>query len=86
MRPTYSSRVRIMLLQINNPDRTLSTRGNPFPVENRVAMGEVQDLGSLLARLNSSGLSFLEAVSDFHLLYYLATDDVLAFLRVSANE
>uniref|UniRef100_A0A4W4DSS7 Nuclear protein localization protein 4 homolog n=1 Tax=Electrophorus electricus TaxID=8005 RepID=A0A4W4DSS7_ELEEL len=55
-----------------------------FPIENRDALGETQDFHSLATYLSqcSSSSSFLDIVSDFHLLIFLVTNDVMP-LRVS---
>ncbi|CAL1297658.1 unnamed protein product [Larinioides sclopetarius] len=53
----------------------------PFPIENRLLDGQVQDfphLVSYLRQFNSD--QFLEAMSDFHLLIYLATMDLLPLM------
>lgn len=50
----------------------------PFPVENRMVDGYVQDFGRLSAYLQQfSSDKFLEALSDFHVLIYIATTDSL---------
>lgn len=50
----------------------------PFPVENRLIDGQLQDINSLSAYLSQFSTSqFLAAVSDFHLLLYIATMDML---------
>uniref|UniRef100_A0A4W4DRQ4 Nuclear protein localization protein 4 homolog n=1 Tax=Electrophorus electricus TaxID=8005 RepID=A0A4W4DRQ4_ELEEL len=50
-----------------------------FPIENRDALGETQDFHSLATYLSqcSSSSSFLDIVSDFHLLIFLVTNDVM---------
>uniref|UniRef100_A0A671N8G5 Nuclear protein localization protein 4 homolog n=1 Tax=Sinocyclocheilus anshuiensis TaxID=1608454 RepID=A0A671N8G5_9TELE len=49
-----------------------------FPIENRDALGETQDFHSLATYLSqcSSSSSFLDIVSDFHLLLFLVTNEV----------
>ncbi|CAH1793939.1 unnamed protein product [Owenia fusiformis] len=50
----------------------------PFPVENRAELGEIQDFNSFCEYMaHYERDKFLEAVSNFHLLLYLATDDML---------
>ncbi|KAF0294004.1 Nuclear protein localization protein 4 [Amphibalanus amphitrite] len=50
----------------------------PFPVENRLLDGQVQDFSALSAYLHRvTEDEFLAAVSDFHVLYYLATMDTV---------
>uniref|UniRef100_A0A8C1R9K8 Nuclear protein localization protein 4 homolog n=1 Tax=Cyprinus carpio TaxID=7962 RepID=A0A8C1R9K8_CYPCA len=56
-----------------------------FPIENRDALGETQDFHSLatyLSQCSSSSSSFLDIVSDFHLLLFLVTNEVMP-LQVS---
>uniref|UniRef100_A0A8C9S5Z6 Nuclear protein localization protein 4 homolog n=1 Tax=Scleropages formosus TaxID=113540 RepID=A0A8C9S5Z6_SCLFO len=49
-----------------------------FPIENRDVLGETQDFHSLATYLSqSSSASFLDVVSDFHLLLFLVTNEVL---------
>lgn len=49
-----------------------------FPVENRMVDGHIQDFNSLSSYLGQfSSREFLTAVSDFHLLLYIATMDML---------
>ncbi|KAL0279488.1 UNVERIFIED_CONTAM: hypothetical protein PYX00_001032 [Menopon gallinae] len=57
---------------------TADTSIKPFPVENRLIDGHIQDfaaLGSYMSQFTPD--QFLKAVSDFHLLLYIATMDVL---------
>lgn len=50
----------------------------PFPVENRLVDGQVQEFGSLCTYMQQfSPDQFLESVSDFHLLLFIATMDML---------
>lgn len=54
----------------------------PFPVENRLIYGHMQDFAALSNYMSQfSPDQFLKAVSDFHLLLYIATMDILP-LRV----
>ena len=49
----------------------------PFPPENRQIMGEMQDFGALSNYVSQfDRRTFLEAVSDLHFLFYLATMDI----------
>ncbi|XP_053976809.1 nuclear protein localization protein 4 homolog isoform X1 [Hylaeus volcanicus] len=51
---------------------------NSFPIENRLVDGQVQEfnsLGSYMHQFNED--QFLEAISDFHLLLFIATMDTL---------
>ncbi|KAL4648635.1 hypothetical protein GN956_G6795 [Arapaima gigas] len=49
-----------------------------FLIENRDVLGETQDFHSLATYLSqSSSASFLDVVSDFHLLLFLVTNDVM---------
>uniref|UniRef100_A0A8C5AMT5 NPL4 homolog, ubiquitin recognition factor n=1 Tax=Gadus morhua TaxID=8049 RepID=A0A8C5AMT5_GADMO len=49
-----------------------------FPIENRDVLGETQDFHSLSTYLSqSSSTSFLNIVSDFHLLLFLVTNEVM---------
>ncbi|TRY99005.1 hypothetical protein DNTS_034815 [Danionella cerebrum] len=49
-----------------------------FPIENRDALGETQDFHSLATYLSQcSSTSFLNIVSDFHLLLFLVTNEVM---------
>lgn len=53
-------------------------QGEPFPLENRSNMGELQDFNALVRYLNQfSPDLFLTAMSNFHLLVFLATCDML---------
>ncbi|XP_054717743.1 nuclear protein localization protein 4 homolog [Uloborus diversus] len=54
---------------------------DPFPVENRFLDGHVQDFPHLVSYLRQfKSDQFLEAMSDFHLLIYLATMDLLPLM------
>lgn len=54
------------------------TQGEPFPLENRSSMGEVQDFHALVRYLNQfPSDEFLPTMSNFHLLVFLATSDML---------
>lgn len=54
-----------------------------FPVENRLLEGHIQDLGTVARHLsqftanNAGSENVLEAFSDFHLLLYLASQDIV---------
>uniref|UniRef100_A0A8C6Q7T7 Nuclear protein localization protein 4 homolog n=1 Tax=Nothobranchius furzeri TaxID=105023 RepID=A0A8C6Q7T7_NOTFU len=49
-----------------------------FPIENRDILGETQDFHSLATYLSQcSSTSFLDIVSDFHLLLFLVTNEVM---------
>lgn len=57
-----------------NPD----TSKRHFPVENRMVDGHIQDFNSLSSYLAQfTPREFLTAISDFHLLLYIATMDML---------
>lgn len=57
---------------------TNQSREEPFPLENRSNIGEVQDFNALVNHLNQfSPDQFLTAMSNFHLLVFLATCDML---------
>ncbi|RZB49907.1 NPL4 domain containing protein [Asbolus verrucosus] len=50
----------------------------PFPVENRLIDGDIQDFNALNQYLCQFGPSeFFTAINDFHLLLYIATMDML---------
>ena len=50
---------------------------NPFPPENRQILGEMQDFGALSNYMSQfDRTNFLEAVSDLHFLFYLATMEI----------
>ncbi|XP_012147507.1 nuclear protein localization 4 isoform X1 [Megachile rotundata] len=50
----------------------------PFPIENRLVDGQVQEFSSLCSYMQQFNQDeFLEAVSDFHLLLFIATMDML---------
>ncbi|XP_043280769.1 nuclear protein localization protein 4 homolog [Venturia canescens] len=50
----------------------------PFPVENRLVYGQVQEFGSLCTYIRQFSMDqFFEAVSDFHVLLFIATMDML---------
>ena len=50
----------------------------PFPVENRLLDGDIQDFNALNQYLSQFGPSeFFTAINDFHLLLYIATMDML---------
>ncbi|GIY63790.1 nuclear protein localization protein 4 homolog [Caerostris extrusa] len=53
----------------------------PFPIENRLLDGQVQDFSKLMSYLRQfNSDQFLEAMSDFHILIYLATMDLLPLM------
>lgn len=50
----------------------------PFPVENRLLDGDIQDFNALNQYLSQfSSTEFFTAINDFHLLLYIATMDML---------
>ncbi|XP_067672107.1 nuclear protein localization protein 4 homolog [Haliotis asinina] len=62
------------------PQYTFQTNNGlkPFPVENRANIGECQDFTSLVQYMEQFPPNrFLDAMSDFHLLLFLATSDLL---------
>ncbi|KAF2366502.1 Nuclear pore localization protein NPL4 C-terminal [Trinorchestia longiramus] len=65
----------------NTPSFTFSERKQgAFPIENRLVEGHLQDfptLANFLRTVASDAFSFLEKLSDFHVLLYLTTMDVL---------
>ncbi|XP_044152368.1 nuclear protein localization protein 4 homolog [Bufo gargarizans] len=61
-----------------DPVYTFSTSSNLFPIENRESLGETQDFHSLATYLSQNPSSiFLEIISDFHLLLFLVTNEVM---------
>ncbi|XP_060146300.1 nuclear protein localization protein 4 homolog isoform X3 [Globicephala melas] len=61
-----------------DPVYTFSISQNPFPIENRDVLGETQDFHSLATYLSQNTSSvFLDTISDFHLLLFLVTNDVM---------
>ncbi|KAM4663209.1 nuclear protein localization protein 4 homolog [Discoglossus pictus] len=61
-----------------DPVYTFSTSSNLYPIENRDALGETQDFHSLATYLSQNPSSvFLEIISDFHLLFFLVTNEVM---------
>lgn len=65
------------IYRFNENSRLVKT---PFPIENRSSIGQIQDFNALstyLAQFNNN--RFLEALSDFHLLVYLSTQDTVPF-------
>ncbi|KAI2804923.1 Nuclear protein localization protein 4 [Blomia tropicalis] len=54
------------------------THLKPFPIENRLIEGHLQDFNSLAQYMSQfSKEQFLEAISDLHLLFYISTMDTL---------
>ncbi|XP_012590208.1 PREDICTED: nuclear protein localization protein 4 homolog [Condylura cristata] len=65
-----------------DPVHTFSIPQNPFPIENRDVLGETQDFHSLATYLSQNTSSvFLDTVSDFHLLLFLVTNEVMPLQR-----
>ncbi|KAM6111235.1 LOW QUALITY PROTEIN: nuclear protein localization protein 4 homolog [Pterocles gutturalis] len=61
-----------------DPVYTFSISQNPFPIENRDVLGETQDFHSLATYLSQNTSSvFLDIISDFHLLLFLVTNEVM---------
>ncbi|EGW06242.1 Nuclear protein localization protein 4-like [Cricetulus griseus] len=61
-----------------DPVFTFSISQNPFPIENRDVLGETQDFHSLATYLSQNNSSvFLDTISDFHLLLFLVTNEVM---------
>lgn len=54
-----------------------------FPIENRAAVGEFGDLKAIATQLNLGGETSISAISDFHLLLYLISLDILGTAEVS---
>ena len=53
-------------------------RGDPFPVENREPIGEMQNFEAFVKYLDpQKSTNFLSAMSNFHLLFFLFTTDVV---------
>uniref|UniRef100_A0AAQ6A536 Nuclear protein localization protein 4 homolog n=1 Tax=Amphiprion ocellaris TaxID=80972 RepID=A0AAQ6A536_AMPOC len=60
-----------------DPQYTFSSTQR-FPIENRDILGETQDFHSLATYLSQcTSASFLDIVSDFHLLLFLVTNEVM---------
>ncbi|XP_077359345.1 nuclear protein localization protein 4 homolog [Festucalex cinctus] len=60
-----------------DPQFTFSS-AQRFPIENREILGETQDFHSLSTYLSQcAAASFLDVVSDFHLLLFLVTNEVM---------
>ncbi|KAH3863869.1 hypothetical protein DPMN_026873, partial [Dreissena polymorpha] len=60
------------------PQFTFKVTDKPFPKENRSATGEMQDFNALIHYMEQFPLSrFFEAMTEFHLLLYLSTTDML---------
>eukprot|EP00039_Didymoeca_costata_P011689 m.165294 g.165294 ORF g.165294 m.165294 type:complete len:599 (+) comp15257_c0_seq6:396-2192(+) len=60
--------------------QTIGDAQYSFSIENRENMGEVQDLSALDKHFNSAALkdkSLLEKLSDLHVLYFLATNNIV---------
>ncbi|CAB4000892.1 nuclear localization 4 homolog [Paramuricea clavata] len=56
--------------------------GDPFPIANREELGEIQDFHSFAQYVNRQPRSnFLNALSDLHLLIFMATSDMLPLKR-----
>ncbi|EGD80460.1 hypothetical protein PTSG_11104 [Salpingoeca rosetta] len=64
-------------------DATSTTFSVSFPIENREALGAPASLSALKQHLQDTSKSFLQKVSDFHLLVYLMTDDMFVSLKES---
>ncbi|XP_064423527.1 nuclear protein localization protein 4 homolog [Latimeria chalumnae] len=61
-----------------DPVYTFAISPSPFPIENRDVLGETQDFHSLANYLSQSPSSvFLDIISDFHLLLFLVTNEVM---------
>lgn len=54
-----------------------------FPVENRGAVGEIGDLKAIAKQLNLGSQTTITAISDFHLLMFLISLDILASTEVA---
>ncbi|XP_066982321.1 nuclear protein localization protein 4 homolog isoform X1 [Macrobrachium rosenbergii] len=62
----------------NEPVTFFALNANPFPVANRMIEGHLQDFNTLASYLQKfSDDQFLEAMSDFHVLVFVATMDML---------
>ncbi|XP_057682181.1 nuclear protein localization protein 4 homolog [Corythoichthys intestinalis] len=60
-----------------DPQFTFSS-AQRFPIENREILGETQDFHSLATYLSQcTSASFLDVVSDFHLLLFLVTNEIM---------
>lgn len=60
------------------PQFTFAHNSETFPVSNRLVEGHLQDFGALSKYLNHfKDEQFLEAMSDFHLLVFIATMDIM---------
>ncbi|CAL8092955.1 unnamed protein product [Orchesella dallaii] len=59
---------------------TVKSGITPFPVENRLVDGQIQDFNALASYLNQfdSTTPFIEIVSDFHFLVFIATMDFVS--------
>ncbi|EHB08021.1 Nuclear protein localization protein 4-like protein [Heterocephalus glaber] len=61
-----------------DPVYTFSISQNPFPIENWDVLGETQDFHSLATYLSqNTSFVFLDTISDFHLLLFLVTNEVM---------
>ncbi|ROT83430.1 putative nuclear protein localization protein 4-like isoform X2 [Penaeus vannamei] len=62
----------------NEPLYSFAVNASNFPVANRLVEGHLQDFNTLASYLQKfSDEQFLEAVSDFHVLIFIATMDML---------
>lgn len=48
---------------------------NPFPIENRMQVGEIQSFQEMMDYVQRSDSNLLEGFLDFHFLYFLMTND-----------
>lgn len=51
---------------------------NTFPIENRAAVGEMADLRAIAKQLNLGSDTSISAISDFHLLLYVISLEILS--------
>jgi len=60
-------------------DSSAATFAQNFVIGNRAQLGEIQDLPAVQRHFAQPG-GLLNRISDFHLLTYLATNDVVPFV------
>ena len=73
--PAAFSKDPVYFFNDNSPDLK-----SKFPIENRVLISDVQDFEALSKYMKQfSNSKFLEAMTNFHLLLFLATNETIPF-------
>lgn len=78
-KPAFPMEYLLVTLSHGFPnDSSAKFASNTFPIENRASVGEAGDLRAIAKQLNLGSETTITAISDFHLILYLVSLDILS--------